>query len=203
MKLYYKPGACPLASHIALLEVGATFDLVEVDTDIGQTKSGQDYTKINPKGYVPALELDSGEVLTEGASILQYIADQHPQSGLAPKVGTVARARLHEHLNYTGAELHKAFGPFFSSVASDEDKIKAGMNVAAKFDYLNELLSDGRAYLLGDKFSVADAYMFVVSNWSNFVGIDLKKWPNVDAFVLRVAARPATQAAMKAEGLIE
>lgn len=202
MKLYYKPGACSLASHIVLLEVGAIFELEEVDTDTGQTKSGRDYNKINLKGYVPALELDSGEILTEGASILQYIADQHPQSGLAPKVGTVARARLHEHLNYTGSELHKAFGPFFSSAASDEDKVKARVNVATKFDYLNELLGDGRKFLLGDVFSVADAYMFVVSNWSNFVGIDLKRWSNVDAFVLRVANRPATQAAMKAEGLI-
>lgn len=202
MKLYFKPGACPLASHIALLEVGATFELEEVDTDAGQTKSGRDYKKINPKGYVPALELDSGEVLTEGASVLQYIADQHPESGLAPKTGTVGRARLHEHLNYTSSELHKAFNPFFSSTASDEDKAKAGVNVAAKFDYLNTVLADGRAYLLGDKFSVADAYMFAVSNWSNFVGIDLKKWPNVDAFVDRVANRPAAQAAMKAEGLL-
>lgn len=202
MKLYYKPGACPLASHIALLEVGATFELEEVDTDTGQTKSGQDYKKINPKGYVPALELDSGDILTEGASILQYIADQHPQSGLAPKTGTVARARLHEHLNYTSSELHKAFNPFFSRTATDEDKSKAGANVATKFDYLNGLLGDGRKFLLGDDFTVADAYMFAVSNWSNFLGIDLKTWPNVDAFVLRVANRPAAQAAMKAEGLI-
>ena len=202
MKLYYKPGACPLASHIALLEVGAAFELIEVDTDAGLTKSGQDYNKINPKGYVPALELDSGEVLTEGASILQYIADQYPQSDLAPVSGTIERARLHEHLNYTSSELHKAFNPFFSGIASDEDKVKAGANVASKFDYLNAVFADGRAYLLGDTFSVADAYMFAVSNWSGFVGIDLKKWPNVAAFVERVANRPTTQSAMKAEGLI-
>lgn len=202
MKLYYKPGACPLASHIILHEVGATFELDEVDTDAGRTKTGLDYKKINPKGYVPALELDSGEVLTEGASILQYIADQYPESGLAPATGTVARARLQEYLNYVGSELHKAFGPFFSSSATDEDKKEAGLNVAKKFDYVNDLLSDGRTYLLGDKFSVADAYMFVVSNWSNFVGVDLKKWPNVAAFVERVAKRPAAQAAMKAEGLV-
>lgn len=202
MKLFYKPGACPLASHIVLREVGATFDLEKVDTDEGRTENGLDYGKINPKGYVPALELDSGEILTEGASILQYIADRNPDSGLAPATGTVARARLQEYLNFTASELHKAFGPFFSGTATDDDKQRAAVNVAKKFDYVDSLLGDGRAYLLGDKFSVADAYMFVVSNWSNFVGIDLKKWPNVAAFVERVAQRPAAQAAMKAEGLL-
>jgi glutathione S-transferase len=202
MKLYNKPGACSLASHIVLIEVGATFDVDEVDTELGKTKSGLDYSDINPKGYVPALELDTGEVLTEGPSILQYIADQNPQSSLAPAVGTIARTRMQEYLNYTGAELHKAFGPFFSTTATDEDKEMAGANVAKKFDYLNALFGDGRTYLLGDNFSVADAYLFVVSNWSNFVGIDLKNWPNIAAFVDRVANRPAAQAAMKAEGLL-
>ncbi len=202
MKLFNKPGACSLASHIVLNEVGAVFDLDEVDTELGRTKSGLDYSNINPKGYVPALELDSGEVLTEGPSILQYIADQYPQSGLAPAVGTIARTRMQEYLNYTGAELHKAFGPFFSTTTSDEDKKIAGVNVAKKFDYLNALFDDGRPYLLGDKFSVADAYLFVVSNWSNFVGIDLKNWPNIAEYVHRVAKRPAAQAAMKAEGLL-
>lgn len=202
MKLFYKPGACPLASHIILQEVGAVFDLEKVDTDKNRTENGLDYGKINPKGYVPALELDSGEILTEGASILQYIADQNPDSGLAPAVGTVGRARLHEYLNYTASELHKAFGPFFSSTATDNDKKLAAAAVANKFNYLNDVFSDGRAFLLGDKFSVADAYMFVVSNWSNFVGIDLKKWPNVAAFVERVSQRPAVRDAMRAEGLL-
>lgn len=202
MKLFNKPGACSLATHVVLHELGLKFELDEVDTDSGVTKSGLDYKTINPKGYVPALQLDAGEILTEGAAILQYLADQHPEKGLAPKLGTVARARLHEYLNYTGSELHKAFGPFFSSDASEEDKKKAGANVARKFDYLNALLGDGRTYLLGDTFSVADSYLFVVSNWANFTGIDLKKWPNVAAFVERVSSRPAAQAAMKAEGLI-
>lgn len=202
MKLYYKPGACSLASHIALLEVEAEFELIEVDTDLGQTKSGKDYKKINPKGYVPALELKTGDVLTEGASILQYIADQHPEKELAPQTGSVSRARLHEHLNYTASELHKAFGPFFSNAATDEDKIKAGENVARKFDYLETLLSDGRNYLLGNVFSVADAYMFVVINWSNFVGIVLHKWPNIDRYAARIASRKTAQTAMKAEGLV-
>lgn len=202
MKLFYKPGACSLASHIVLLEVGATFESVEVDTDAGRTKQGEDYSKVNPKGYVPALQLNSGDVLTEGAAVLQYIADQYPQSGLAPASGTMARVRMQEYLNYVSSELHKAFGPFFSSSANDEDKKQAGGNVADKLDYVESLFSDGRAYLLGEDFSVADAYLFVTSNWSNFVGIDLSNWPNVAAFVDRVANRPASQAAMEAEGLI-
>ncbi|MFD2206124.1 glutathione transferase GstA [Kiloniella antarctica] len=202
MKLFYKPGACPLASHIILHETAATFEIEEVDTDAGLTKSGRNYKEINPKGYVPALELSTGEVLTEGPSILQYIADQHPQSGLVPANGTVAKARMQEYLNYTGAELHKAFSPLFSGSSTDEEKQKAIINVGTKFDYLNELFSDGRTYLLGDQFSVADAYMFVVSNWSNFVGIELSKWSNVAAFVERVANRRSSQAAMKAEGLL-
>ena len=201
MKLYYKPGACSLATHIVLHEAGETFDIEEVDTEAGRTKSGGDFIAINPKGYVPALELASGEVLSEGAAILQYIADQHPESDLAPKAGTIARARLQEYLNYTASELHKAFGPFFSSTAGEADKQAAGKAVAQKFDYLNDLLSDGRTYLLGSGFSVADAYLFVVANWSNFTGIDLKSWPHVSAFVERVAGRPAAQAALKAEGL--
>ncbi len=151
---------------------------------------------------MPALQLESGEVLSEGVSILQYIADQHPDKRLAPATGTVERARLHEYLSYVSSELHKAFGPFFSSTANDEDKKHASLNVAKKFDYVDKLLGDGRTFLLGEKFSVADAYLFVVSNWSNVVGVDLTKWPNVAAFVERVAKRAATQAAMQAEGLI-
>ncbi|WP_085907630.1 glutathione transferase GstA [Kiloniella majae] len=202
MKLFYKPGACPLASHIILHEVGAAFEVEEVDTDAGVTKSGKDYKEINNKGYVPALELETGEVLTEGASILQYIAAQYPEKGLVPEAGTVATARLQEYLNYTSAELHKAFGPLFSGSATDEEKQAAIVNVGTKFDYLNDLFGDGRTYLLGDQFSVADAYMFVVSNWSNFVGVELARWPNVAAFVARVAKRSSSQAAMRAEGLL-
>jgi len=203
MKLFYKPGACSLASHIILEEVGSSYELDQVDTDKQVTESGLDYRQVNGKGYVPALKLESGEVLTEGASILQYIADSHPGSNLAPAVGSIARARLHEHLNYVASEVHKAFGPFFSASATDTDKIAASANVGTKFDYLEKLFSDGRAYLLGENFSVADAYLFVVSNWSNFVGIDLKSWPKLAAFVERVSQRPAAQAAMVAEGLIE
>lgn len=203
MKLFYKPGACSLASHIILRETGAVFDIESVDTDAGTTATGRDYKTINAKGYVPALELNSGEILSEGAAILQYIADTNPRNRLAPELGTVARARLQEHLNYTSAELHKAFGPFFSSSASEQEKESAKAKVAQKFDYLETLFGDGRTFLLGDDFSVADAYMFVVSNWANFVGIDLAGWPNLQAFVARVAERPTAQAAMKAEGLFD
>lgn len=202
MKLYMKPGACSLASHIALREVGAAFDLDQVDTDAKTTADGSDYRNVNAKGYVPALQLDSGEVLTEGASILQYIADTNPGSDLAPAAGTVERARLQEHLNYIASELHKAFGPFFHAGASDADKQSAGKAVAQKFDYVESLLADGRAHLLGSAFTVADAYLFVVSNWANFVGIDLAGWPKLKAFVARVATRPTTQAALTAEGLV-
>jgi glutathione S-transferase len=202
MKLYYKPGACSLASHIALTETGENFDIEQVDTAVKKTETGEDFNAINPKGVVPALKLGDGEILTEGPAILQHIADTFPAAELAAKPGTLERTRVNEHLTYVSSELHPAFAPFFSDATSDEGKQKAGEAVGRKFDYLNTLLSDGRSYLLGDKFSVADAYMFVVSNWSNFVGIDLKKWPNLAAFVERIASRPAAQAAMKAEGLL-
>ncbi len=202
MKLFYKPGACSLASHIILNEVESTFDIERVDTAAGTTEAGQDYIKINPKGYVPTLELNDGTRLNESASVLQYLADTNPKADLAPPMGTVARARLQEHLNYTASELHKAFKPLFSDTASDQDKEKASVTVAEKMDYLETQIGNENPYLLGDKFSVADAYAFVVCNWTNFVGIDLKTWPNVAAYVERIAARPSAQKAMKAEGLL-
>lgn len=202
MKLFFKPGACSLAPHIVLHEIGGDFSLEAVDTDTKLTDSGADYLTLNPKGYVPTLALDSGELLTEGASVLQYLADQHPQLHLAPPVGTIARARLQEYLNYIASELHKAFGPLFSSSASDGAKAQAVANVSAKFDYLNTLLSDDRKYLLGNDYSVADAHLFAVTNWANFVGIDLADWPKLQAVFDRIAQRPATQAAMQAEGLV-
>jgi glutathione S-transferase len=202
MKLYFKSGACSMASHIALHEVAADFSIEEVDLQTKKTADGTDFRTINPKGYVPALELATGEVLTEGASVLQYIADQHPESALAPASGTIERARLQEHLNYVGTELHAAFGPFFNPATTEAEKANAAERVATKFDYLETLFSDDRAHLLGEQFTVADAYLFVVSNWANFVGIDLQRWPNVAAYVSRVANRPATQAALNAEGLL-
>ncbi|WP_260017643.1 glutathione transferase GstA [Leisingera sp. S132] len=203
MKLYYKPGACPLASHIALYETGRPFDIEAVDTVAGRTESGADYRAINPKGYVPALGLDDGSILTEGAAVLQYIADSHPEAGLAPAAGTLARARMQEQLNWIGTELHKAFGPLFREGTSEVGKDEARTAVAGKFDLIEAQLADGREWLVEDQFSVADAYLFVVSNWANFTGIDLSRWPNLAAFVGRSANRPSAQAAMRAEGLIQ
>ena len=202
MKLYYKTGACSLASHIVLHELGHDFDIEQVDTAAQKTESGEDFTLVNPNGYVPALKLADGEILTEGAAILQYLADQKPESGLAPAAGSIERARLQEHLNFISSELHKAFGPFFHGKAEGDARQPAEENVAKKLAHFEKILADGRDYLLGDNFTVADAYLFVVTNWSNFVGISLDKVPNLAAFVGRVAAREKTQAALGAEGLL-
>lgn len=202
MRLFYKPGACSLASHIVLHELGVPFDIERVDTAKGRTETGRDFSDISPNGYVPALELDTGDILTEGAAILQYLADQHPEHHLAPAAGTLTRARVQEYLNYTSSELHKAFGPLFTPAATEDDKVRARESVSRKLDYVETALGDGRDYLVDGQFTVADAYLFVVCNWSNFVGIDLATWPHVKAFVTRIAARRAAQAAMKAEGLL-
>ena len=202
MKLYYKPGACSLASHIILKEIGNDFEIEGVDTEKQITESGDDFSRINPKGYVPVLRLDDGKTLTEGAAILQYLADQNPEAGLAPESGTLERARLQEHLNYTSTELHKAFGPFFSPEASDEEKQKAKNNVERKMDHFESIFDDGRNYLLGEKFSVADAYFFVVSSWAIPTGIGLDKWPRIADFSARVTDREKVQNAMRAEGLL-
>ncbi|UWR99488.1 glutathione transferase GstA [Phaeobacter inhibens] len=203
MKLYYKPGACPLASHIALQETGRPFEIEAVDTAAGRTEGGADYLAINPKGYVPALRLEDGSILTEGPAILQYIADSHSEAGLAPATGTFARARMQEQLNWIGTELHKAFGPLFREGTSEAGQDEARVAVAGKFDLIETQLEDGREWLVADQFSVADAYLFVVSNWANFTGIDLARWPYLAAFVSRTAARQSAQAAMRAEGLIQ
>lgn len=203
MKLYYKTGACSLASHIALHETGAAFEIEAVDTDAGRTETGDDFRAISPNGYVPALRLDNGATLTEGAAVLQWIADSHHNAGLAPDAGTIGRARLHEALNWISAELHKAFGPLFRSNATENEKAAAHIAVAAKFDRLEVQFSDGRTWMVANRFSVADAYLFAVANWANFTGIDLARWPSLAAFVARVANRPAAQSAMKAEGLIQ
>ncbi len=202
MKLYYSPGACSLASHIVLNEIDADFSIEQVDTATQKTASGADYGRINSKGVVPALELKDGEVLTEGAAILQWIAELKPAANLAAKAGTLARTRVQEHLNYVATELHKAFSPLFSSTATDEQKDAQKLLVAKKLDYMDSVLSDGRDYLVDNRFSVADAYLFVVANWSNFTGIDLNRWSHVANFVKRVAAREKVQVALKAEGLL-
>lgn len=202
MKLYYLPGACSLASHIMLHEVGAKFDIESVDVAQGLTETGRTYREISPNGYVPALEIETGDILTEGVAILQYIADTHPYSAFSPKPGSVARARLQQFLNFAAAELHKSWGPLFTDGSSAAEQLAAKQKVGTKFDYLESVLADGREYLVENRFSVADAYTFVLANWANFKEIDLGNWPNLATFVARIQARPATLAAMKAEGLV-
>lgn len=203
MKLYYKPGACSLASHIVLREVGADFELERVDTGAQKTESGADFTRINPKGYVPVLHLDDGQILTEGAAILQYLADRKPEARLAPPAGSLERARLQEHLNYTASELHKAFSPFFAPSVTDTEKEAAKAKVIKRMDYFESVFADGREYLLGDRFSVADAYFFVVANWTKPTGIGLDRWPKVAAHATRVMGREKVKEAMRAEGILK
>lgn len=202
MRLYYLPGACSLASHIMLHEVGAEFDVEQVDPAVGTTASRANYRDINPNGYVPALDIGANTVLSEGVAILQYIADSHPEKAFSPAPGSVARARMQQYLNFAAAELHKSWSPLFSDASTKDEKAAAAKKVASKFDYLEAELSDGRNFLVENQFSVADAYTFVLANWANVKEIDLTAWPNLARFVDRVMARPATQAALKAEGLI-
>jgi len=200
MKLYYSPGACSLSPHIALREAGLDFEAIQVDLGAKTTKSGADYRKINPKGAVPALEMDGGQVLTEGSAIVQYIADKKPGSKLAPTAGTPERYRLQEWLNYIASEIHKGFSPLFNPKAPDEWKSMVKDMLGGKFDYLSKQL-DGKSYLMGDTFTVADGYLFTILTWAKGMNIDLGKWPVLKAYVERVGARPAVAATLKAEGL--
>lgn len=202
MKLYYSPGACSLAPHIVMHEAGYTFDIEKVDVPTKKTASGGDYWKINPKGYVPALQLDDGAVLTEVAVICQYLADQKPAAGLAPAAGTMARYQLMEWLNFVATEVHKSIGALFNPKMTPEMKtVQLGV-IERRLNALEKMMT-GRQYLMGDAFSVADAYLFTVINWSRIHKIDLAQWPNIQAFMARVAARPKVQAAMQAEGLLK
>lgn len=202
MKLYYAPGACSLAPHIALREAGLPVELVKVNLQSKTTEAGEDFAAINPKGSVPAVKLDNGQVLTEGAIIQQYIADQVPAKNLAAALGTPERYRLQEWLNYIASEVHKGIGQLFNPAMPDDYKETVKKNLAARqFAYLDKALA-GRDYLMGD-FTVADGYLFTVLNWTNFHKIDLSAFPNITAYMKRVAARPAVQAAMSAEGLLK
>lgn len=200
MKLYYKPGACSLASHITLQEIGLPFQIEAVDTTLGKTETGADYTAINAKGYVPALQLADGDVLTEGPAILQYLADIHPEASLVPAIGSKDRARTLEQLTFVSSELHKAFGPLFRDGSSDAEKEKARDAVRGKFNSIEALLQDGRDTIIPGQFTIADAYLFTVSNWANFTAIDLADYPRIAAYLGRIADRPAVQRALKAEG---
>lgn len=201
MKLFLKPGACSLSPHIVLEEAGLAHQTEVVDLKTKQLASGGDYLAINPKGYVPALLLDSGELLTEGPAIVQYLADLVPAKNLAPANGTLARYKLQGWLTFIGTELHKSFSPFFNPAAPDAWKDVAKANLERRLGYTNQQLAD-QPFLMGADFSVADAYLFTVLNWAKAIKLDLAAWPNLQAFHARVAARPAVQAAMKAEGLI-
>jgi len=201
MKLYYASGACSLSPHIVAREAGIAIDTVKVDLTTKKTEDGQDFLVLNPKGYVPALRLDNGQILTEGPAIVQYLADQKPASRLAPSAGTMERYRLQEWLSFLGTELHKSFSPLFNQASSDDAKRAAKENITKRFTYLDQKLA-GSKYLMGETFTVADAYAFTIVNWANLVGIDLKPYPNLSAYLGRIGARPKVQEALKAEGLL-
>ncbi|WP_374677932.1 glutathione transferase GstA [Piscinibacter sp.] len=202
MKLYYSPGACSLSPHIVLREAGLAFEPVLASTKTHKLQDGTDYYGINPKGYVPLLELDNGERLTEGPAIVQYIADQVPAKKLAPTAGTMARYRLQEWLNFITSELHKSFSPLFNPAMPEEGKALYRTRLGDRFKWVDGQLA-GKNYLMGEDFSVADAYLFVVAGWSKHVGVDISGLANLGAFMARVGARPAVQEALKAEGLLK
>jgi len=202
MKLYYSPGACSLSPHIALLEAGLPHDLVKVDLRAKKLENGDDYLKVNPKGQVPALVLDSGELVTEGPVIVQMIADRAAGKNLAPARDSAERYKLLEWLNYVGTELHKNFGPMFSPVLSDDAKAFFKDRVMGKFRYLDGQLA-GRDYLMGKQFTVADGYLFTMLSWADRMKFDLSATPNLLAYQARVAARPMVQQALTKEGLMK
>ncbi|MDO9462028.1 MAG: glutathione transferase GstA [Alphaproteobacteria bacterium] len=199
MKLYYSPGACSLSPHIVLREAGYDFDMEKVDLKTKLTQAGEDFNKINEKSAVPVLMLDNGEIITEGPAIVQYLADQKPGAGLAPKNGTIERVRLQEWLNYISTELHKTFGPLFAPVGH-EATVNARKKLEGNFAFLERKLKD-RKYLMGDQFTVADAYLFTILSWTKFIQMDLATWPVLAEYQKRVSSRPKVQETLKAEGL--
>jgi glutathione S-transferase len=200
MKLYYSPGACSLASHIALREAGLAFELEKVDLRAKKTASGADFLAINSKGYVPALELDNGYLLTEGPAIGQYIADQKSESGLAPEAGSLERYQLQSYLNFITSELHKTIGSLFNPAMPAEWKTSVLALIDKRLTWMEAQLT-GKVYLMGAQFTVADAYLFTVLRWTVPFKIDLTKYPSIKDYFARVAARPKVQEAMHAEGL--
>jgi glutathione S-transferase len=201
MKLYYYPGACSLAAHIVLREAGFDFELDKVDLAEKTTASGEDYRMVNPKGYVPALGLDDGQVLTEDAVILQYLADLKPEAGLAPKAGGLECYRELEWLTFIATELHKTLGALFNPRITPEWRENQIALFGRRAAWLARELGD-HPYLMGENYSIADAYLFTILGWCKLFDIDLSLWPKLPDYMARIAARPAVQAAMKAEGLI-
>jgi glutathione S-transferase len=202
MKLYYMTGACSLASLISLYESGVKFETASLDRKTRKTSDGLDYDQVNSKGYVPALRLDDGQVLTENVAVLLYIADRNPAAKLAPAAGTLERYRLIEWLAFVNSEIHKNFAPLFSPAASEETKQFMRSSLAKRLDWLNTALGS-KHFLTGDTFTVADAYLFVVLGWSAHAGIDLAKWGNLQRFHHDLKTRPAVVSALKAEGLLK
>jgi glutathione S-transferase len=202
MKLYFAPGSCALASHIALYETGVEFSVEQVDLKSKTTAGGQDFKTINHKGYVPVLQLLDGQILTEGPAILQYIADRKPESKLAPTAGTFERYRLQEWLNYISAELHKSFSPLFKPDTPEAYKSVATDALKAKFAFVEEAL-EGKLYLMGEQFTVADAYLFTVLRWAPITKLDMSQFPNLQQYQQRVKARPGVHKALEAQGLVK
>jgi glutathione S-transferase len=202
MKLYYSPGACSLSPHIVLRELGLPFEPVLASTKTHKLADGTDYYTINPKGYVPLLELDDGQRLSEGPAILQYLADKEPGKNLVAAPGTMPRYRQIEWLNFVSTELHKSYSPLFNPAMPEEGKAVFRKRLRGRYEYLNQQL-EGKSFLMGDAFSLPDAYLFTVTNWAKPVGVDIGDLSNVQAFMVRMATRPAVQAAMKAEGLLK
>jgi glutathione S-transferase len=201
MKLYYVPGACSLSPHIVLREAGVKFDLVKVDLASHRTEGGSDYMKTNPRGYVPALELDDGSVLTEGPAIVQYIADQYPRANLAPAPTDRRRYDLQSWLNFISTELHKQFSPLFNPATVEAQRAASIDTLKRRFTYVAQELGS-RDYIAGDHFSVADAYLFTVIGWASYVKFDLSAWPAILGYLGRIGGRSSVQQALRAEGLI-
>lgn len=201
MKLYYSPGSCSLSIHIALREASLDFDLEKIDARAKKTASGGDYLAINPNGYVPALELDDGQILTECSAILQYIGDKNASLKLTPPAGTLERYRLQEWLSFLSTELHKGFGPLFNPTATDAFKETVAEKLRRRFGWMDRQL-DGRDFLMGSQFTVADAYGFTIASWTDRMKIDRSSMSHLDDYMERVAARPHVEAAMRAEGLL-
>ena len=202
MKLYYFSGACSLASNIALREAGVKFELIKVDRRTRKAADGLDFNEVNPKGYVPALALDNGEVLTENVAVLQYVADRNPAAKLAPPFGTMERYRLVEWLAFISSEIHKNFSPLFRDDAPEETKQYARKILTIRLDYLSRAIGN-RPFLAGEQFTIADAYLFTVLGWSRHLNFDLGKWPQLQRHMERVGARPQVIEALKAEGLVK
>jgi glutathione S-transferase len=202
MKLYYFPGACSIAPHIVAREAGIALDLEKVDLGSKLTATGENYLAVNPKGYVPALRLDDGSVLTEVSALIQYLADLAPASGLIPPAGTMERYRLLEWIGYISTEIHKGFGPLWNAKLAPEARAAAVSALARRLDLVEQVLSR-QPFLMGERFTVADAYLFTVASWAPWVKLDMAPWPKLRDFVARVGARPKVQEALEAEGLSE